>query len=110
MRSCAPAVAMFPEAAAPSPLELGSILVLAAALVALGVAGGQWFSEADYVVYGYSVRGPQMMKMTRDFSGMPVRVDHSSAWHRSVGLPLGFSESFLSLSSSLSPVDVLHTR
>ncbi|CAN0289355.1 unnamed protein product [Scytosiphon promiscuus] len=41
------------EAAVPSRLQQGSILLLAAALVATGVAGGQWFMEADYVVFGY---------------------------------------------------------
>ena len=46
---------MLPEAAVPSRVELGVTLVLAAALTTLGVAGGQWFSEADYVVYGYLV-------------------------------------------------------
>lgn len=39
----------------PSRLQQGALLVLAAALVAAGVGGGQWFMEADYVVYGVSV-------------------------------------------------------
>lgn len=43
------------EAAVPSRLQQGLILLLAAALVAVGVAGGQWFMEADYVVFGYMV-------------------------------------------------------
>ncbi|CAN0139720.1 unnamed protein product, partial [Ectocarpus fasciculatus] len=37
----------------PSRLQQGCILLLAAALVAVGVSGGQWFMEADYVVYGF---------------------------------------------------------
>lgn len=49
-------LAMSGEATAmPSRLQQGAILVLAAGLVAAGVAGGQWFMENDYVVYGYSV-------------------------------------------------------
>lgn len=40
----------------PSRLQQVSILLLAAALVAAGVAGGQWFMESDYVVFGYLVR------------------------------------------------------
>eukprot|EP00752_Nemacystus_decipiens_P007965 g7118.t1 len=40
-------------AAVPSRIQQVSILLLAAALVAAGVAGGQWFMEANYVVFGY---------------------------------------------------------
>lgn len=43
------------EEAVPSRLQQGCTLLLAAALVAAGVAGGQWFMNADYVVFGYSV-------------------------------------------------------
>lgn len=43
------------EAAVPSRIQQVSILLLAAALVAAGVAGGQWFMEANYVVIGYLV-------------------------------------------------------
>lgn len=39
----------------PSRIQQVSILVLAAGLVAAGVAGGQWFMQADYVVFGYLV-------------------------------------------------------
>lgn len=42
----------------PSRLQQGALLVLAAALVAAGVGGGQWFMENDYVVYGVSVSPP----------------------------------------------------
>ena len=44
------------EAVVPSRIQQVSILLLAAALVAAGVAGGQWFMEANYVVFGYLVR------------------------------------------------------
>ncbi|CAM9257029.1 unnamed protein product [Ectocarpus sp. 6 AP-2014] len=44
---------MLREGAVPSRLQQGCILLLAAALVATGVSGGQWFMEADYVVFGY---------------------------------------------------------
>ena len=44
------------EVAAPTRAQQGAILMLAAALVAAGVGGGQWFMNADYVVYGFSVR------------------------------------------------------
>lgn len=47
---------MLREGAVPSRLQQGCILLLAAALVAMGVSGGQWFMEADYVVFGYLVR------------------------------------------------------
>lgn len=46
---------MVREAAVPSRLQQGCTLMLAAALVTAGVAGGQWFMEADYVVYGFEV-------------------------------------------------------
>ena len=42
--------------AVPSKSHQVALLLLAACLVAAGVAGGQWFMEADYVVYGYTVR------------------------------------------------------
>lgn len=42
----------------PTRLQQGALLVLAAALVAAGVGGGQWFMEADYVVYGVAVSPP----------------------------------------------------
>lgn len=47
---------MLREGSVPSKLQQGCILLLAAALVAAGVSGGQWFMEADYVVFGYLVR------------------------------------------------------
>lgn len=43
------------EVAAPTRVQQGAILTLAATLVAAGVGGGQWFMNADYVAYGYSV-------------------------------------------------------
>lgn len=43
------------EAAVPSRIQQVSILILAAALVAAGVAGGQWFMESGYVMFGYLV-------------------------------------------------------
>lgn len=48
--------AMSLEVAMPTRVQQGVILALAAVLVAAGVGGGQWFMNADYVVYGYSVR------------------------------------------------------
>lgn len=45
------------EAAVPSRIQQVSLLVLAAALVTAGVAGGQWFMESGYVVFGYLVSG-----------------------------------------------------
>lgn len=47
--------AMMTDVAVPSRLQQGAILVLAAALVAAGVGGGQWFMDSDYVTYGVSV-------------------------------------------------------
>lgn len=44
------------EVATPTRVQQGAILMLAATLVAAGVGGGQWFMNADYVVYGFSVR------------------------------------------------------
>lgn len=52
---CCAVLAMAREALVPSRLQQGCTLLLAATLVAIGVAGGQWFMEADYVVFGYSV-------------------------------------------------------
>lgn len=46
---------MATEMAIPSRIQQGSLLILAAVFVAAGVGGGQWFMQADYVVYGYSV-------------------------------------------------------
>ena len=46
---------MMLEVHTPTRTQQGAILVLTAGLVAAGVGGGQWFMNADYVVYGYSV-------------------------------------------------------
>lgn len=43
------------EPVAPSRVAQGLTLLLSAILVAVGVWGGQFFMEADYVVYGVSV-------------------------------------------------------
>ena len=40
----------------PSRLQQIVLLVLAASLVAVGIAGGQWFMDADYIVYGPKVK------------------------------------------------------
>lgn len=48
--------AMVLEVATPTRVQQGAILTLAAVLVAAGVGGGQWFMDADYIVYGASVR------------------------------------------------------
>lgn len=48
------------ESIAPTPRLLAGILALTAALTALGVWGGQYFMQNDYVVYGVTVSGPSL--------------------------------------------------